>query len=176
MGSRKHKLPLKELKFLALFIAIYGVLQFLYFQIPDKVLINDIYYHGIVSVSADIINLFTDENVTASENKLSSSKAILVIIRGCDGAGSIFLLIAAILAFSATVKDKLVGVIAGVALLYIINQIRIIGLYFIVAYKETYFLPVHTYFAPTLVIILSGLFFIWWTLRATGRGPLLTDK
>ncbi|MEM7304135.1 MAG: exosortase family protein XrtM, partial [Pseudomonadota bacterium] len=120
MASAKKKLPLKELKFLLLFIAIYALFQFLYFKIPDTILKNDIYYHGIVSISADIINFFTNENVTASENRLSSSKAILVIVRGCDGAGSIFLLIAAILAFSASIKDKVIGIISGIALLYII--------------------------------------------------------
>lgn len=157
----------KEIKFILGFIGLFAVMQWVYFLIPWSVLRDIIYHNGIVAVSADIINLFTNENTQAIENKLTSSKAILVIIRGCDGSGSLFLLCAAILAFTATWKNKLFGLLFGILLLYAINQIRIIGLYFIVAYQKQYFLPVHTYYAPTLIVIISGLYFAWWAYRSS---------
>ena len=151
-----------QLKFLLIFVAVYGVFQGLYFLIPYDILQNVIYHYGIVGVSADILNIFTNENVSAVENKLTSSKAILVIIRGCDGTGSLFLLCAAIIAFSATIKHKLYGLIIAALFLYAVNQIRIIGLYFVVAYQRDLFLLIHTYFAPTLIIAICALFFAWW--------------
>ncbi len=156
----------REIKFLLIFLALFGLLQWLYFLIPWTVLKDIIYHYGIVTVSVDIINFFTNENLTAIENKLSSSKAILVIIRGCDGSGSLFLLCSAILAFSATVKDKIIGLIFGITLLYIVNQLRIIGLYFVVAYQKEYFLPIHTYYAPSFIVIICGLYFAWWAYRS----------
>ncbi len=161
------KLPRRELIFLIGFAAIYSILHAAYFMVPDRILREAVYYYGIVSVSASVINVMTPaENVKAEDNKLQSPKAILEVVRGCDGSGSIFLMIAAIVAFSATLKNKLLGVLVGFSLLYIINQIRIIGLYFVVAYHREWFLPIHTYFAPTLIILISCLFFAWWAMMA----------
>ena len=167
-----QKLPYRELKFLFSFLLLYGVFQWLYFMIPWHIMRDLIYHHGIVSISADIINFFANEQiVTANENKLSSPRGVLVIVRGCDGSGSLFLLSAAIIAFSASIKHKLFGLGISFLLLYVINQVRIIGLYFVVVYQRDLFLTIHTYFAPTLIIVISGLFFAWWTYRYTVNNP-----
>lgn len=162
----KLRLAHREIKFLLIFVLLFAGFQWLYFLIPWEVLRDVVYHFGIVSVSVDIINFFTNENLSAIENKLSSSKAILVIIRGCDGSGSLFLLCSAILAFSASIKDKIIGLFIGIVLLYCINQLRIIGLYFVVAYQREYFLPIHTYYAPSLIVIICGLYFAWWAFRS----------
>ena len=167
MGQSTSSNYRQEIKFLISFVVIYAFLQWIYFQVPWQILRDVIYYFGIVNVAAEILNPFTQELVVAAQNKLSSTKAILEIVRGCDGSGSMFLLSAAILAFSCGFKHKLGGLIAGLVLLYMINMIRIVGLYFIVAYRGEWFLPGHTYFAPTLVILCSALFFIWWARRAS---------
>ena len=159
----------QEIKFILSFVVIYAFFQWIYFQVPWQVMRDIIYYYGIVSIAAEIVNPFTQELVIAAQNKLSSTKAILEIVRGCDGSGSMFLLAAAMLAFSCSLRHKLTGLIAGIILLYAINMMRIIGLYFIVAYRGEWFLPVHTFFAPTLVILVSALFFIWWVRRASPR-------
>ena len=162
-----------ELKFLIGFVLIYGLLQGLYFLIPWQLLQDKLYYHGIVSVSSNIINFISAEETTAAQNKLSSSKAILAIVRGCDGSGSLFLLSAAIIAFSTTWKHKLIGLVASFVLLYVVNQIRVIGLYFVVAYQRDMFIIIHTYIAPTLVIAICGLFFLWWIYYAQRPKPAL---
>ena len=156
----------QEIRFLLLFIAIYVLFQWLYFLVPWQFMRDIVYHYGIVSIAAEILNPLTQEIVLAAQNKITSTKAILEIVRGCDGSGSMFLLSAAILAFSCGIKHKLNGLLFGLALLYVINMIRIVGLYFIVVYHGDWFLPVHTYFAPTLVILLTALFFIWWVKRA----------
>lgn len=160
--TRQRSLIYLQLRFLIIFAAIYGFFQTLYFMVPYDVLRDVIYHYGIVGVSADILNLLTNENVSAVENKLTSSKAILVIIRGCDGMGSLFLLTAAIIAFSTTIKHKILGLAIAIVGLYLINQFRIIGLYFVVAYQKDLFLLIHTYLAPTLIIAICALFFAWW--------------
>ena len=160
---RFSQLSFQELKFLITFAGVYFVFYSLYFLIPDDVLRNIIYYHGIVSISADLINLFTaTENVSAAQNKLMSQRAILEVVRGCDGSGSMFLIMAGVIAFSCSLKHKLIGLLTGVCLLYLLNQIRIVGLYYVVAYRSEWFLPIHTYFAPTFIVMLSVMFFAWW--------------
>ena len=154
----------KEIRFLVIFGAVYLLFHTTYFLVPDAFLRDLVYHYGIVAISSDLINLCTPmEATSAIANKLISSKASLEIVRGCDGAGATFLLMAAILAFSAPWKQKLLGVAASLLLLYVINQLRVISLYFVVVYQRGWFQMLHTYFAPTLIIIVCCIFFVWWT-------------
>ncbi len=119
-------------------------------------------YHGVVKVCADLINIIAPlEQVLAQQNHLISAHAKLEIVRGCDGAGVLFLVISAILVFPASLRRKLLGLLFGVSLIYGINLLRIGALYFVVAYQPDYFSLIHTYLAPTfwslpLVPILHG--------------------
>ena len=152
-----------ELRFLLFFLVSYAIFHSAYFMVPDSFLRDVVFHHGIVAMSQSVIDFAAPgEHVTAVNNKLLSPKAALEVVRGCDGSGALFLILSAILAFSATVKRKFLGVVLGVALIYGLNQIRIIALYFIIAYQREWFLPIHTYFAPTLIVIISCIFFAWW--------------
>lgn len=156
--------------FLFLFVAIYGMFEFLYFKIPDSFLTDVIYYHGLVSPCVSIINfLGAGEDAVANRNMLSSYGISLEVVRGCDGAGTMFLLAAAVITFSASFKDKILGLSIGITLLFVINLLRIVGLYFVMRYQSAWFTPIHTYFAPTLIIIISCLFFAIWAQYATKK-------
>jgi exosortase family protein XrtM len=148
---------------MGVFIGLYAAFHLMYFQIPDEVLRNIIYRYGVVQVCADLVHLISPSDpVMVVENSLQSAGVNLEIVRGCDGAGALFLLIAAILAFPATFKQKISGLVLGVALLFGLNTLRITGLYYIAAYYPDYFSIIHIYFAPTLLIIVICLFFAWW--------------
>ncbi|MFA5983005.1 MAG: exosortase family protein XrtM [Methylococcaceae bacterium] len=149
---------------LIIFVVCYLLISFSYLQIPDETLAHTVYYHGVTRVCADVINgLFPKESVAAFQNVLVSGQANLQIVRGCDGSGALFLLVSAIIAFPASVCWKLVGLVTGASLIYLINLIRIGGLYFIVVYRTDWFQLVHVYLAPSLIIILVCLFYAWWT-------------
>lgn len=151
------------------FLGFYGTLHFVYFQIPDEIF-KAIYYKGLGLFCADIINFLAPlERVSAFQNYLISSRANLEIVRGCDGAGALFLITAAILSFPAGFKRKCIGLIIGISMMYSINLIRIIGLYFVIAYCPDRFNLAHTYLAPTLMIILGCLFFIWWAFGSSNK-------
>lgn len=162
--------PYKVGFFFCWFVLTYGLFEFLYFKIPDSFLLNVIYYYGLVSPSAVIINYFqTDVPVIAMQNILSSRGIALEVVRGCDGAGTIFLLAAAIITFPTSWKHKIVGLVSGITLLIIINLLRIIGLYFVMVYQAQWFTPIHTYFAPTFIIIIGCLFFAGWAQFASNK-------
>jgi exosortase family protein XrtM len=153
----------KAFLFLLLFLFFYSLFHYGYYLIPDDTLRNTVYQEGITRVSADLINWITpQEQAQAAQNRIQSRAAILEIVRGCDGAGVLFLVLSAILAFPTSVKRKLVGLVLGLSFTYLLNQARIIALYYITAYQHQWFLPSHTYLFPTLIIILCSLFFLWW--------------
>jgi exosortase family protein XrtM len=153
----------KALLFLFLFLFFYSLFHFGYYLIPDELLRNLVYQEGITRISADLINwIAPQEQAQAAQNRIQSSSAVLEIVRGCDGAGVLFLVLSAILAFPTTMKRKLLGLVLGLAFTYSLNQARIVALYFITAHQNQWFLPTHTYLFPTLIVVLCSLFFLWW--------------
>ncbi|MCB1743199.1 MAG: exosortase family protein XrtM [Gammaproteobacteria bacterium] len=159
-----------ELRFTLKFVALFGLFYAGYMSIPDDFLRDRVFYHGITQVSASIIDLVApQEAVQAESNRLYSSKAALRIIRGCDGSGALFLLVAAVLVFPVSAARKLAGVLGAVLLVYVLNQLRVVGLYFVVAYERDLFLPIHTYFAPTLIVVLCSAFFAGWAIWSGRR-------
>ena len=162
---------IRTVHFLTMFIVIYVFCHALYLIIPNSFLANVVYHHGIVSLAMQIINFCSPVEATqAVANKLVSSKASLEIVRGCDGAGATFLLMAAILAFKASWKQKMLGMGIGLLLMFVFNQFRIISLYFIVVYQYSWFEIVHTYIAPTLVVVMVCVYFSGWIVWSGNTG------
>lgn len=155
---------------LILFAGCYALLDYGYFKIPDALFINVHYYHGVVKVCADLINIIAPlEQVLAQQNHLISAHVNLEIVRGCDGAGVLFLVISAILVFPATLRRKLLGLILGISLIYSINLLRIGVLYFVVAYQADYFALIHTYLAPTFMVIAGCAYFALWAFGSKDK-------
>src|SRR5215831_4193728 len=151
------------LRFLVMFACVYGALDGLYFVVPDDFLRDVVYHRGFVAVSADLIGLITPGiPIAASANLLQSGAVGLEVVRGCDGAGSAFLLIAAIASYPAPLSRKLLGVAVAVALTYALNEVRLVTLFYLATGHQPWFLPVHVYFAPTVIIALSCVYFAWW--------------
>lgn len=149
------------------FAGIYGLMHHAYFQIPDDLLRDTLYHWGLVRPDVAVIDLLAPgEQVVAVGNHLVSARANLEIVRGCDGSGAMFLVVSAMLAYPASLGRKLAGVLAAAGFMYLLNLLRIAAIYFVVAYYPTWFLPAHTYFAPTLIVVLGCLFFAWWVAWA----------
>ena len=147
----------------ALFVGCYSLLDYGYLQVPNTAFAEVIYLHGVSKPCAELINWLSPlEQVMAKQNHILSGKADLEIVRGCDGAGVLFLLVSAIVVFPSTWRHKLIGLAMGIALLYTLNLLRVIGLYYVIAYTPAYFLLIHTYLAPTFMVIVGcGYFFAW---------------
>lgn len=153
------------LRFSGIFVLIYAAFEIIYLMIPDPVLAGIIYPAVYTGWCEWLINLLAFEEVTGTANLLSSSIVRLEIVRGCDGAGATFLLCAALLSSPAGLKNKAIGLFIGIGFVYILNLSRIVVLYFIAAYRDDWFLPIHTLIAPTFIILLCCLYFTWWINR-----------
>ena len=158
----------QTLRFIIIASALYGLFHFGYHKVPDTVLSSTVYPNVIGHFAAKTINTLTpDRNVSVHDHAIVSARAKLNIVRGCDGSGVLFMLVAAILGFGAKLKKTLVGLALGILTVYIVNQVRIVGLYYIVEYNRLWFPPVHTYYAPTLIIFIIAGFFLYWARWAS---------
>jgi exosortase family protein XrtM len=153
-------------------VGIYALLHWSYFQIPNEWLADSAYRLVLgVEVAAGINAIAPNEAVMAIHNHLLSPRADLEIVRGCDGAGALFLVVAAVLAFPAGPRAKLAGLLGSVVLMYTLNLLRIGVLYFVMAYRPGIFTAVHVYLAPTLIVMIACLFFAWWSGSCRTHAP-----
>ena len=155
-----------QLRFILVFSCFYCLLHSAYYLVPDSFLREQVYYHLIIAVCVEVINfLVPAENVSGQGNILYAPAASLEIVRGCDGAGSLFLLIAGITAFRTALLKKIKGLLLGITVVLMLNLIRVIALYFIVVYQYDWFTPVHAYYAPGLMVLVCVWFFSWWAVH-----------
>jgi exosortase family protein XrtM len=146
------------------FVSVYVLLYSAYMQIPNQVLMRTVYYRGIVWPGAALINLLSAADpVLAVGNRIESHGAILEIVRGCDGAGVLFLLVAAILALRGSIRRVLWGLAGALVFVYMLNLLRIVVLYFATRDQGDWFLPLHSYVFPTLFVLLALVYFSLWS-------------
>ena len=159
---------------LLVFALVYVALYSGYMWLPDRLLVETIYYRGIVAPGAALIHLIAPADlVQGVDNRLVSGATVLEIVRGCDGAGVFFLLVAAIIAVRGTMGKIAWGVVGAIILVYLANQLRIVILYFVVRGHGDWFVPLHSYVFPTLFVLLGLAYFSFWVgMKDTGRDGL----
>lgn len=149
--------------FIARFALLYLAFEGAYFLIPDAVLKEVVHHHGILVPCAALLNwLGAADVVAAGDGRLTSARATLEIVRGCDGAGAMFLLVAAILATGSSLRTTLPGIVGAVGLAYALNAARIATLYFVAVHRDPWFHPLHDFVLPGFVVVASLLYFVAW--------------
>ena len=115
----------QTLRFVAIAAVLYGLMHFGYHNVPDDVLRKQIYPTVIGNPAVKVINTLTPERrARVSDNRISSNKAALNIVRGCDGSGILFMIVAAVLGFGARFTDPIIGLAVGLLTVYSCNQFR----------------------------------------------------
>lgn len=152
----------RELRFIFLFVLIFVVAQSMYYfsnsiGIPDKL------QHANAVVSASLINSFSPgEKMTAAGRSLKSGGGSVEIGWGCEGIEGIFIIIAALIAYSMGLRKKLLGMLIGTVFMYCLNIGRIIIIVYTMRHKPAMFDIMHIYIGQTFIIFFGVLFFVAW--------------
>ena len=164
----------REATFTIGFLAVFGLLQVGYGLSRDTVIERAVIDVATIRPAAALIDTIApSEEVRPDGHRLVSRHVRLSVLNGCEGTETLFLLIAAVVAFAAPWRHKLLGILLGGLLVYTLNQARIVALYFALRHDKPLFSMLHGYVGPTLIIILCCLFFLWWAGR--GRRGLHAD-
>ena len=100
------------------------------------------------------------------------------MVYSCMGFGLIAAWSALVLAWSAGLKDKLIGLASGISIIVILNMIRIGGLAILFSngyYNYFDFINHHDLF-NIIIVILIFLLFTWHIKHTTRQGALAKDK
>lgn len=161
-------LPIRELRFALVFVLTFAVLQTAYTANRGGVLEHIVIDVATVCPSAAIINLIDPKKkAMANGQRIVSPQGSISILNGCEGTETVFLLTAALAAFQASWKNRLKGVLLGAGLVYCLNQARIVTLFFASHENRRWFDMIHGIIAPSLIIVLGSLYFLWWAKGAT---------
>lgn len=131
------------------------------------------YLRWLASIAAAVLRLF-GESAAASDTIVTSPRFSLNIQRGCDAVDAIILLISGVLAFRAPWKKKLIGVTAGLAILFFLNMARIVSLYYVGVWWPKAFAFAHVEAWQIAFIFISLSLWIAWAIWATRkRSPIV---
>src|ERR1039458_1034415 len=89
---------------------------------------------------------------------------------GCNAINVTILLWSAILAFPASWKMKALGLLAGSAIIQVINIFRFITLFYLGQYSMTWFEFAHSYLWESLIMLDTMVVFWYWVNRVLRAG------
>ena len=108
---------------------------------------------------------------TESFGTVIQSPAFSVDVKnGCNGIEAALLLVAAMLAFPAAPKQRLLGIALGLALIQGVNLFRIVSLFWLGVHHRNFFELFHAAVWQTALILLAVGIFLAWSRRAGGGG------
>ena len=128
--------------------------------------------NALASVSTWIVTLFDGNVAAAGKVMRSTTNGFAVSIEaGCNGVEATIVLIAAMLAFPAPWKNKVVGLIAGIIAVQGLNIVRIISLFYLGQWNYNVFEWAHLYVWQALIMLDALIVWMLWMRSIPGRAP-----
>jgi len=129
--------------------------------------VNGIYTNGVVLITSKILSALHIPT-TCSGSIIHLPSISLDVRFGCNGLEAVMIYSVAVLAFPATWRKKVYGIVAGFLIIQIINILRIVGLAYAGVYLQNIFHYIHIYVAQGIMIAIAlGTFFLYLAFTKT---------
>jgi exosortase H (IPTLxxWG-CTERM-specific) len=150
------------------FVIKFAVLLVLFYVVvtPAPVDRNVIvpFSHALSVVSGGILNLF-GQHVHVAGTVIAGDGFAVDIKNGCNGIEAVVFLCAAIAAFPASWRARLLGILAACTIVEGLNVIRIVSLYLIGRYRPAAFGAFHLAVWQSVIFAAAVFLFVAWTAR-----------
>jgi Transmembrane exosortase (Exosortase_EpsH). len=123
---------------------------------------------GLARVSGWALNLI-GEKVKVAGTVIAGPKFAVDIRGGCNGLEAVVFVCAAMLAFHAPFRKRLIGAAAAAVILELLNVVRIDSLYLLGVYHRNIFETFHLAVWQTLMFGAAVLLFLIWTSKVAPR-------
>ena len=167
----------RELGFLVFFVLILGASFTLVAWNPVNDRVIEPFTGAIARAGGATLNLL-GQQTTMNGTIIRSSRFAVNIRNGCNGVEAMLIYFAAVLAFPASWRSRLLGVGLGFLAIQLVNLIRVVALFLTGVYLPKLFDSSHTVIWQTVVILSGVLLWILWANRFAGApssGPLGSD-
>ncbi|MEP7061942.1 MAG: exosortase H [Betaproteobacteria bacterium] len=129
---------------------------------------------ALAHISTNLVTLFDHDVVATGRVIRSTSNGFAVSIEaGCNGVEATIVLLAAMLAYPAPWKNKLMGLLAGTLAVQGLNIVRVISLFYLGQWNRNWFEWAHLYVWQALIMLDVLIVWLVWVRmlpRDAGRG------
>ena len=151
-----------SLSFVGTALFIFAILQIIYFQLYIYSPIFYSYLNVCADLSSVLLNFVGEEVVLNGRTLRSPAGPSVTVVEGCDALRIHSVLVAVIIAYQCSIKDKLIGVVVGVGLMYVFNLVRIALLLWIDVHATEWFDIFHHTILPFGLWLTAMVYFYWW--------------
>jgi len=141
-------------------------------QVNDRVIVP--FTEVITYAAARLLSVF-DSGVGAAGTIMRSSRFALDVRNGCNGVEAVILLAAAIFAFPATLRSRLIGVSVASIAIELLNLVRLSSLFWLGEHDRRLFDFVHVAVWQMLIILAAISIFILWSWKFAEK-PLADSR
>lgn len=128
--------------------------------------------HLTVAPAAWLINLLDPEvGVLAMGSKLRAPGGGINVLNGCEGTDVLFLLVAGLLISPLSWRARLAGALVGAALVFALNQVRVVALFYAFRADRELFGLLHGVVTPVVLIAAIAIFYMIWLRRHAEVSP-----
>lgn len=152
-----------------IFLAVFGALQLGWQLLDGSPLYHAVIDQGVVVPAAALGRALTPEmGVHAVGNHLRENSGGLNIVNGCDGMETLFLLFAGFAVAPLSWRSRLGGILAGIAVVYGLNLVRILALFYARGSDMELFDLLHGIVTPAIMVLAIAAFYYVWLRRSDG--------
>ena len=141
-------------RFLLLFCGVLGGLFAIEMLKPVQAAVIQPFTGILATISTALILPFDDTVIAQGRILRDATTGFAVSIEaGCNGVEAAIVLIAGIVAFPATIQNKVIAIVAGFFFVQALNIVRIISLFYLGQWNYTVFEWFHLYLWPVLIML-----------------------
>ncbi len=157
-------------KFCGVMLGLYAVIALN--QVNDRVVVP--FTEVISRGAAGLLSIF-ESGVGAEGTVMRSSRFALDVRNGCNGVEAVILLAAAIFAFPATLRSRLIGVFTASVAIELLNLARLGSLFWLGEHYRHIFDVFHIAVWQSLIILAAISIFILWSWKFAEK-PLAVSR
>jgi exosortase H (IPTLxxWG-CTERM-specific) len=130
---------------------------------------------GVAHASGALMRMF-DASITTTGNVIATTRSAFAVAieAGCNGVEATLVLTAAMLAFPATWRHRLAGIVVGIAAVQLLNVVRVVSLFYLGQWNQQVFEWAHLYVWQALIMLDVLIVWVIW-VRLAGRSASLPD-
>jgi exosortase/archaeosortase family protein len=151
------------------FVAVFAVLEAAWLWTDATTAHRWVIERGVVAPAAAAARQLTPLHpVVSAGDVLDGSGTRLRIVAGCDGIETLFLLTAGFAVAPLPWRRRLLGWTLGLPFVYVLNQARILSLYYALRTNPALFDALHGIVTPVLMVIaVLAFYYAWLEPRST---------
>lgn len=145
---------------LMIFLGVFAVLQWTWGEAHNTWIERLVIHEATVKPAAAMIQILTPEaDAKPVGASIKAAGGGLNILNGCEGTEVMFLLGAAFAAVRMGWQRRLTGLALGLALIFALNQARILALFYTFREQRSLFDLLHTTVLPAVLVAAVALYF-----------------